>query len=153
MDDKQLSPNFRLSEFLVSQTAARQGIANEPTQENVDNLTQLCLQVLEPVRSLLGSRPMFISSGYRSRKLNEAVGGANGSDHVYGRAADFTCPGFGSVLDIWTLLHGKGDLPFYQLIREFDQGGHGWVHISWRKPDPRPVHQVLIIDTNGTQVV
>jgi hypothetical protein len=152
MDDRQLSPNFKLSEFLVSQTAARQGIRNVPGDAEIANLEQLCRQVLEPVRAVL-RQPMFISSGFRCPELNKAVGGAVNSDHIYGRAADFTSPNAGSVADIWGLLRGKADLPFYQLIREFDQAGHGWVHISWRKPDPKPVRQVLIIDTSGTQVV
>jgi zinc D-Ala-D-Ala carboxypeptidase len=152
MADRQLSPNFTLSEFLVSQTAARSGIANVPTPQEVDNLEQLCQQVLEQVRTLLGNKPIFISSGYRSPALNTAVGGAQGSDHVFGRAADFTCPGFGSVRDVWTRLRGAPDLPFHQLIREFDHDDHGWVHISWRRPAERR-HQVLIIDRNGTQVL
>ena len=151
MADRQLSANFNLSEFIASQTAARQGIANQPTQQDVDNLQQLCQQVLEPVRGLLGGRPMFISSGYRSQALNAAVGGAQGSDHLSGRAADFTCPGFGSVRTIWDCLRSTPGLPFHQLIREFDQDDQGWVHISWRPGQSQ--HQVLIIDRNGTQVL
>lgn len=153
MDDRQLSPNFKLSEFLVSQTAARRGIQNVPNDAEIANLKQLCLNVLEPVRTTLGDKPIFISSGFRCPALNEAVGGAPNSDHQFGQAADITCSGFGSVRDIWTLLRAKADLPFYQLIREFDQDGHGWVHISWRRPDPKPARQVLIIDTSGTRVV
>ena len=152
MADRQLSANFLLSEFLVSQTAAREGIANVPTQQDVENLEQLCQQVLEPVRTLLGGRPIFISRGYRSMALNAVVGGAQGSDHLFGRAADLTCPGFGSVRGIWNHLRGAPGLPFHQLIREFDQDDHGWVHISWRPPAERQ-HQVLIIDRNGTQVL
>jgi zinc D-Ala-D-Ala carboxypeptidase len=152
MADHQLSANFTLGEFLTSQTAARDGIANVPTQQDVDNLQQLCQQVLEPVRALLGNRPIFISSGYRSAALNAKVGGAQGSDHLFGRASDFTCPGFGSVREVWTHLRGAQDLPFHQLIREFDQDDHGWVHISWRPP-AQSQHQVMIIDRNGTQIV
>lgn len=52
-----LSEHFELAEFLVSETAARQGIANEPTREVIDNLRRLCESVLEPLRVKLG-RPV-----------------------------------------------------------------------------------------------
>jgi len=63
-----------------------------------------------------------------------------------------TCPGFGSVRTIWDRLRSTPSLPYHQLIREFDQDEHGWVHISWR-PTGQSQHQVLIIDRNGTQVL
>ena len=46
----QLSEHFELAEFLVSETAARRGIANEPTPEIIENLRRLCQSVLEPLR-------------------------------------------------------------------------------------------------------
>src|SRR3569833_46377 len=111
MDDHQLSPNFKLSEFLVSQTAARQGIQNVPSAAEVANLEKLCLNVLEPVRTVLGGKPIFISSGFRCPALNKAVGGAPNSDHQLGQAADITCAGFGSVRDIWAQMSGKAAQP------------------------------------------
>lgn len=150
MADRPLSPNFSLSEFLVSQTAARLGIANQPSNQHINNLERLAKDVLEPVRTLLGGNAIFISSGYRSPELNAAVRGAANSDHMEGQAADFTCPGFGPVLRIWELLRARDDIPFHQLIREFDQNNTGWVHISWRPSNSR--HQVLTIDPDGTRV-
>ncbi len=49
-------------------------------------LTALCQEVLEPLRSEFG--PLTITSGYRSVTHNAAVGGAPGSKHIYGMAAD-----------------------------------------------------------------
>ena len=43
----QLSEHFELAEFLVSETAARRGIANEPTPEVIENLRRLCQSVLQ----------------------------------------------------------------------------------------------------------
>jgi hypothetical protein len=51
MTNQALSPNFNLSEFLMSQTAARRGIANQPSALHVNNLENLAKQVLEPVRA------------------------------------------------------------------------------------------------------
>jgi uncharacterized protein YcbK (DUF882 family) len=45
------------------------------------------LNMLETLRALWG-KPLVITSGYRCRAHNEAVGGASGSEHLRGRAAD-----------------------------------------------------------------
>ncbi|RSN66717.1 peptidase M15 [Streptomyces sp. WAC 04229] len=45
---------------------------------------------LEAMRHALGDVPITISSGFRSRACNNAVGGAATSRHLYGDAADLT---------------------------------------------------------------
>ena len=45
-----LSPNFSLKEMTQSQTALRLGLDNEPNEEQKENLKQLCLNVLQPLR-------------------------------------------------------------------------------------------------------
>ncbi len=45
-----LSRNFYLHEFLVSQTATRTGIDMTPPESVVDNLRQLCVKILQPLR-------------------------------------------------------------------------------------------------------
>ena len=57
-----------------------------------------------------GNKPVLISSGYRSPKLNKAIGGSSTSAHMSGLAADFSCPGFGTPLAICKELqaaHGR----------------------------------------------
>lgn len=54
----------------------------------VPRLMRLAADVLEPIRLRL-DRPMVILSGYRSRTLNERVGGTVTSQHTRGEAADF----------------------------------------------------------------
>lgn len=44
----------------------------------------------EAVRALLGNVPMAIHSAYRTEDYNALVGGAKMSQHVQGRALDFT---------------------------------------------------------------
>lgn len=147
MPTTKLSEHFALSEFLVSQTAQRLGIDNTPSEAIVANLTKTA-QMLEKVRTLLGDKMMTITSGYRCLKLNTAIGSAPSSAHVQGQAADFICPDFGSVKEcVIKIAHDRG-IEFDQLIREFDDGGHGWVHIAWRE---NPRRQVLIIDSAGTR--
>ena len=51
----QLSPNFYLSEFLISDNAVRAGISNTPDPLSVQNLFRLA-KMMEQVRALLGNR-------------------------------------------------------------------------------------------------
>jgi zinc D-Ala-D-Ala carboxypeptidase len=43
---------------------------------------------LEALRHALGDNPLIVTSGFRSRACNSAVGGASNSQHLYGTAAD-----------------------------------------------------------------
>ncbi|WP_409062294.1 D-Ala-D-Ala carboxypeptidase family metallohydrolase [Streptomyces sp. SYP-A7185] len=43
---------------------------------------------LEALRHALGDQPIRVTSGFRSHACNDAVGGADGSRHLYGDAAD-----------------------------------------------------------------
>ena len=124
---QKLSPHFALSEFLRSQVASRLGIDMTPDQDVVDSLRELCINVLEPLRSEL-ARPIVISSGYRPPRLNKAIGGASHSQHMVGEAADLIVPGM-TVRAVWDYVR-KSDLPFDQVIEEFD----GWTHVSYRAP-------------------
>jgi hypothetical protein len=85
-EDVALSEHFRLSEFLESGVAARLGLSNQPSAEHVRNLGYLARNTLEPWRQLVG--PLRVTSGYRSKLVNEAVGGVAGSYHSEGQAAD-----------------------------------------------------------------
>ena len=46
----QLSKNFSLSEMTKSDTAARKGIDNTPTEKHKENMKLLVDKVLQPVR-------------------------------------------------------------------------------------------------------
>ena len=45
-----LTKNFSLTEMTQSQTALRSGIDNEPNAEQIENLKQLCKNILQPLR-------------------------------------------------------------------------------------------------------
>lgn len=137
----QITKNFHLSEFLISQTATRHGINNTPTAQHEANLIESCEKLWQPTRDLLGV-PMLISSGYRSPALNRAVGGSQTSAHPFGRAIDFTAPSFGTPREIVTFLvkqfADKG-IKFDQIILEFDR----WVHLGYKSPTGQQREQVL----------
>lgn len=142
-----LTPHFALSEFTDSQTAARKGLNNVPAYGTPElaNLERTA-QVMEEVRTILGDKPILISSGYRSPAVNSAVGGSRTSAHMSGLAVDFTCPGFGTPLQICKALEPHmRKLGIDQLIHEYNQ----WVHLGLTAGAPR--HMAMTINNRGTQ--
>jgi hypothetical protein len=142
-----LTQNFSLEEFTDSQTAARKGVRNIPHGRSHEHKNlQRTAEVMELVRTILGGKPVLISSGYRSREVNEAVGGSAGSAHIQGLAVDFTCPAFGAPLDICEALEPHmRELGVDQLIHEYGT----WVHLALSDGNPR--HMALTIDHTGVR--
>lgn len=135
-----LSEHFTLEEMTASETAARKGIDNTPSEKIIANLKITC-QNLELVRAILG-KPVLINSGYRSPALNAEVGGADNSAHCKGWAADIICPEYGPPYEVASLL--KEHLGNYdQLIYEYET----WTHVSF---DPQMRRQVLSIKHGGS---
>ncbi len=137
-----LSPHFSLDELIISQTAARLGIDNNPDTETLSRLSATCAG-MEEVRKALGDKPILISSGYRSLALNAAVGGRSTSQHIQGEAVDFTCPAFGTPEQIVRRLIDS-NIRFDQVIVEFGS----WVHISFSQRNRR---HAIVIDRNGVR--
>lgn len=133
-----LSPHFTLAE--LTYTDHRQ-FDNTPTQIEISNLQRLA-QFLEIVKATLGGKTVIITSGYRSKAVNDAVGSKDTSHHRLGLAADFRVPGMAPDAVVRALLN----LPFDQVIREFDR----WTHISIPRGGA-PRKQALIIDKSGTR--
>jgi zinc D-Ala-D-Ala carboxypeptidase len=141
-----LTPNFTVEEFTTSETAARKGINNVPHHNSQEHKNMIrTAELMEKVRSILGDKPILISSGYRSPSVNAAVGGSKNSAHMSALAVDFICPSFGTPLAICkTLELYMKDLGIDQLIHEYGT----WVHLGLRDP---PRHQTLTIDNKGTR--
>lgn len=136
-----LTNNFTLEEFTISQEAERRGIDNTPPKNIVKTLIYTA-ENMELVRNVLNSHPIIISSAYRSPVVNAAVGGSKNSQHMTGQAVDFTCPKFGTPREIVRKLKNSS-LEYDQLILEFDR----WVHISFSAKGNRK--QLFAIDRNG----
>jgi len=127
-----LSPNFTLLELTKSQTAERKGIPNQPTDEHIEAMTELCHKILQPVRDEFG--PVTVTSGYRSPELCLAIGSSIDSQHAKGQAADFEVFGTSNMeVAEWI----ADNLEFDQLILECYTGGNtGWIHCSYAS-EPR----------------
>jgi hypothetical protein len=139
-----LTRHFSLEEMTASETAARKGLDNSPSPEILDALI-VTANGLERVREELGGKPIHINSGYRSAKVNAAVGGKATSQHVKGEAADIICPAFGPPSAVARAIEAAKDrIGYDQLIYEF----HAWVHISFTDA---PRGMVLTINSKGVQ--
>ncbi len=125
-----MTKNFKLAEFLKSNTATRLGIDEQfnPPQFVLDNIDALAQQ-LQVARDYFGE-PMVFSSGYRCLKLNKAVGGVANSAHTSGMAVD---------IEFTSEAHAKKLIE--ALIKAgFKRIGLGWsfihVDIDMTKPHP-----------------
>ena len=128
----QLSKNFSLAELTKSQTAARMGLDNNPSEDETESLRLLCERVLQPVRDRF-NHVVTISSGYRNEILSRKIGSSSNSQHCKGEAADFEIFGTpNNEVSDWI----KENLMFDQLILEYYEPGQpnsGWVHVSYKK--------------------
>jgi hypothetical protein len=140
-----LTPHFTLEELTASETAERNGWDNSPNDQELANLTRLA-DFLEQVKVVLNGKPIIISSGLRTKKVNDAVGSKDTSQHRLGCAADFRVPGMTPDQVVKAIV--ASGISYDQVIREFDR----WTHISIsNSEDTSPRKQALIIDKAGTR--
>ena len=133
-----MTPHFTLAELTA--TSHRQ-FDNTPNEKELANLQKLA-EFLEQVKTLLDGKPIMINSAFRSKAVNDSVGSKDTSQHRLGYAADFKVPGMTPDQVVRALV--ASDLPFDQVIREFD----AWTHVSI---SPSPRRQALIIDRQGVR--
>ena len=122
---------FSIAEFLNSDAADKYQVSNIPADEELlavlNNINALVNNVLDPLRAMI-ARPIIITSGYRSQRVNELVGGSKTSQHLTGKAADFHVQGYTpQQMDV-----------VYQTIQmcyDFDQlifyPAKNIIHVSW----------------------
>jgi len=147
---------FKVKSYIVSRTADDKGINNFPGADvgenekltaeyiigNLENLHNKCIQ---PIMNHFNTLPnssgnsIGVTSVYRCKKLNAAVGGVENSQHIHGMAADLIyTEGKSEEVFNWAL----AKLPaFHQLIWEFPEKGEfssgnlnsSWIHISYNQ--------------------
>lgn len=140
-----MTPHFTLAELTHTD---HRSLDNTPNAGELANLQRLA-EFLETVKTTLGGKPIMISSAFRSKAVNDAVGSKDTSQHRLGLACDFKVPGMIPDAVVKTII--AANLPFDQIIREFSDpvAGGGWTHISIAD---KPRRQALIIDKAGTRL-
>ena len=94
----------------------------------------------------MGGKPIMVNSAFRSKQVNDAVGSKDTSQHRVGCAADIRVPGMTPNDVVKAII--ASDIPYDQIIREFDR----WIHISVpNEPNGKPRKQALIINKQGTR--
>ena len=127
----QLSEHLTLAEATKSQTATRLGINNAPTIAHMEALRSVAKNVFEPIRNHFGV-PIAVTSGYRSRALNDAIRGSRRSQHCHGQAIDIDADVYGRITNAEVFHYIKDHIDFDQLIWEFgNEETPDWVHVSY----------------------
>jgi hypothetical protein len=119
-----LSDNFTIKELTRTDT----GIYNTPGQAELDKLLYLATYLLQPIRDRWGK--IKVNSGFRSKQVNDKIGGSPTSQHAFGEACDF----FPLEADIDEVFKWCCDLLVYgQCIKE-EKIVNGaitrWIHLS-----------------------
>jgi hypothetical protein len=145
-----ISAHLDLSEVTRSETAKRKGISNMPTPEHLENFKKLAENIFEPIRKHFGV-PIMISSGYRSKELNTAIGGSLTSQHCTGEAIDIDMDGSSNgVTNKMVFDYAKTNLNFDQLIWEFGTNENpDWVHISFESTGKQRKQILRAIKSGG----
>jgi hypothetical protein len=144
-----ISEHLYLAEVIRSESAKRYGISNMPTEEHIANFKLLADNIFEPIRNHFKC-PILISSGYRSKDLNNKIGGSKTSQHCFGQAVDIDMDGtdYGVTnADIFKYI--KSELPFDQLIWEFGTDSNpDWVHVSYSDRHRKEILKATRINGN-----
>lgn len=148
-----LSEHLDLSEVTRSESAKRKGISNMPTEQHIANFKLLAEKIFEPIRIHFRC-PIIISSGYRSKELNAAIGGSLTSQHCQGEAIDIDMDGTpNGVTNRMVFDYIKNNLNFDQLIYEFgDANNPDWVHVSYESTGTQRKQILRASRVNGKTV-
>jgi zinc D-Ala-D-Ala carboxypeptidase len=146
----QISKHLSLAEVSRSETAKRKGINNTPSGEHLENFKKLADNIFEPIREHFGV-PIHISSGYRSKELNSAIGGSATSQHCSGEAIDIDMDGSASgITNAQVFNFIKDNLHFDQLIWEFGSNSNpDWVHVSYETTGKQRKQILKAVKSNG----
>lgn len=131
-----ISKHITYLEATRSQTATKNGIENNPSEQQLVAMCILAEKVFEPLRIHVAG-PVAINSFFRSVELNKKLGGSSTSQHCKGEAMDIDDTyGHMSNADMFNFI--KDNLDFDQMIWEYGNNDNpDWVHVSYKKSGNR----------------
>jgi len=127
-----ISEHITYAEATKSQTGIRKGIDNTPNETQLAAMRLVAENIFEPIRKHFGV-PIGISSFFRSKALNKAVGGAATSYHMKGEAIDIDGDIFGGVSNKMIFDYVRTNLDYHELIWEYGSNFNpAWVHVTYK---------------------
>lgn len=124
-----ISKHITYKEGIRSDTAIRNGIKNEPSEDQIKAMKELGKKIFEPLRAEF-NEPIRINSFFRSAALNKRIGGSGTSQHCTGEALDMDATNGITNKQLFDFI--KDNLDFDQLIWEFGSAKNpDWVHVSY----------------------
>ena len=149
--DTKITKDFKLLDFIYSDTAKAKGINNTPDKQSLRNIFEIA-KVVQKIQDELGME-IHVNSCYRCPTLNSAIGGAKKSDHVFGAAVDIKVIPFSleNNMKLWNCVNklaDEGKIKFRQLVFEYGDKSKGpkWVHVSINHPNnPQKENQRVYI--------
>ena len=137
--EMKLSEYLTLAEVIRSDSAKRLGIDNMPGSVELESLKAIGINVYDKIRTHFRC-PIYVSSGFRSKRLNRALNGsATLSQHTKGEALDLDQDGSPhGVTNKEVFDYIKQNINFDQLIWEMGTDSNpDWVHVSYKKAGNR----------------
>lgn len=129
---------FKFIEMVRSSKADEFNIDNWPKDADIIDNIIFTMECLDKIREDYGL-PLYITSGYRCKELNNKLNGSKTSQHMKGQAADINLGSVEKNRAFFNWCSANIEiLPIDQLI---DESHYSWVHISFTKENQR--HQVL----------
>ena len=125
-DDFNLTPHFKFSELAGTSHEKYRLLNLDEAQKQMGKMYMLA-GFAERVREIIG-KPVIITSGFRCKELNKAIGGAITSQHTLCEAIDIVVKGM-RCEDVFNRIV-TSDLKYNQIIIERNKSGSQWVHIS-----------------------
>jgi len=146
--------NYNISKWMtyydgISYDSAKwRNLANTPTTNELKNITELAKKIYDPICEHFKIK-IPTTTIFRGKTLNEAVGGAVGSQHLNGSAMDID----GDMIQINNadiFMFVANNLEWDQMIWEKgDINKPGWVHISYVSDGSRPNRKRLTTFNKG----
>lgn len=128
-----ISKHITYYEATVSSKAKELKINNDPNSKQLINMKLLAENIFEKVREHFDT-PIYISSFFRSSKLNTKLKGSSTSQHCanVGAAMDIDADVYKGVTNSEIFNYILENLNFDQLIWEFGNDENpDWVHVSY----------------------
>jgi hypothetical protein len=152
---RKISEHITWADAIRSDVASYNGINNYFTTKQLKNLVALAENIYEPLYNYF-KKPIFITSFFRCKKVNDLIGGSKTSQHLAnnGAAIDLDADVYGGLSNREIFYYTKNYLDFDQLIAEDVKADKsiGWVHVSYKSPEENR-HEILTMKIVGGKYV